>query len=287
MQELFILIIYQPFLNILVFFYWMLGQIPGVNPDMGVAVILMTIVLRIILLPLAIASDRSEHEREEISKRAKILEQKYHADPVTLNRELKRLMRAKPRILIAEFVDLFISICIMIMLIRLFGKGLEGEDLHYLYPAVPHPQTPYNLVFLGQFDLSKPNLFLNLMQSLSILLVEIVAEFTSPFRNIKALEKPPTEYNPITNSKNQYAWETRSRIKSLQFFLPVVSFLIFMFLPAGKKLFIITALLFTVVYMLVKALIRWATRQTQVDEIEVGTVQVSPPSPSLEGSKHE
>jgi hypothetical protein len=40
----------------------------------------------------------------------------------------------------------------------------------------------------------------------------------------------------------------------MQFTLPVFSFLIFMFLPAGKKLFVITALVFSIVYSLIRAI---------------------------------
>lgn len=223
---------------------------------MGVAVILMTLVLRILMLPIAIASDRSEHEREEIAKEAKIIEKKFHSDPVALNKELKNLMRTKPRVLISEFVEFIIDIAIVFMLIRIFTTGLEGQDLYLLYPFTPHPPTPYNLLFLGRFDLAHPNLTLNIIQSLCILLVEVIAEYTSPFRNILSSQRPMVAQNPITNAKNSYAWETRSRVRSLQFFLPVVSFLIFMFLPAGKKLFIITALLFSALYMIIKAIRR-------------------------------
>jgi membrane protein insertase Oxa1/YidC/SpoIIIJ len=256
MGNFFIHIIYQPFLNILVFFYWMLGRIPGNMADMGVAVILMTIVLRILMLPIAIASDRSENERLEIGERAKQIESEFHGDPVALNREMKKLMRAKPRVLISEFFEFLIDIAIIFMLIRIFSTGLEGADLHLLYTFTPHPETPYNLLFLGRFDLSSPNVVLNIVQSLCILVVEIIAEFTSPFRNILSMNQPMVAQNPISNTKNNYAWETRSRVKSLQFFLPIVSFLIFMFLPAGKKLFIITALLFSALYMIVKAIRR-------------------------------
>jgi membrane protein insertase Oxa1/YidC/SpoIIIJ len=278
MGDLFVHIVYQPFLNVLVFFYWMLGQIPGNTADMGVAVILMTLVLRILMLPIAIASDRSEHEREEISKQAKVLENKYHSDPVTLSKELKNLMRAKPRILISEFFEFLIDIAIIFMLIRIFTTGLEGQDLYLLYPFTPHPPTPYNLLFLGRFDLAHPNVTLNIIQSLCILLVEVIAEYTSPFRNILSSQRPVVAPNPITNAKNTYAWETRSRVRSLQFFLPVVSFLIFMFLPAGKKLFIITALLFSALYMIVKAIRRkfiemFPAPQPTVEEPEA----VSPP----------
>ncbi|MEP7166832.1 MAG: YidC/Oxa1 family membrane protein insertase [Candidatus Woesebacteria bacterium] len=256
MEQLFTHIIYQPFLNILVFFYWLLGQIPGNTADMGIAVILMTLVLRFMMLPISIASDRSEHEREEISKQAKALHETYRTDPVMLNKSLKVLMRTKPRVLISEFFEFAIDLAIIFMLIRIFSTGLKGADLHLLYTFVPHPQTPYNLLFLGKIDLSKPSILLNIIQSFCILLVEVIAEYTSPFRNILSMERPVVEYNPITNAKSSYAWETRSRVRSLQFFLPVVSFIIFLFLPAGKKLFIITALLFTAVFMILKAIRR-------------------------------
>lgn len=278
MEQFFVHIIYQPFLNILVFFYWLLGQIPGNTADMGIAVILMTIVLRVLMLPISIASDRSEHEREEISKKAKEIHEKYKTDPVALNKSLKQLMRAKPRVLISEFFEFAIDLAIIFMLIRIFGTGLEGADLHLLYPFVPHPETPYNLMFLGKIDLSKTSILLNLIQSLCILLVEVIAEYTSPFRNILSMERPAVEYNPITNARSSYAWETRSRVRSLQFFLPIVSFLIFLFLPAGKKLFIITALLFTALFMVLKAIRRKFVEMYPAPEpvIEVSSPPVTP-----------
>ncbi|HSW89428.1 MAG TPA: YidC/Oxa1 family membrane protein insertase [Patescibacteria group bacterium] len=253
MMNLFVLLIYQPFLNILVFFYWILGQIPGNKADMGVAVILLSIVIRVLLLPVSLASDRSEEERRSIEKKAKEIARLHSSDPVAMRKEMKILMRTKPRILIAEIIELTINVLVTLLLIRIFAMGLEGADLYLLYPWIPHPAVPYNLVFLGIFDLSRPNLILNIIQSLVILVVEIAAEYTSPFRNLNSLQKPIADYNPITAAKNPYARETRSRVRSLQVALPIVSFLVFLLLPAGKKLFIITTLLFSLMLILVKA----------------------------------
>lgn len=256
-MDLFITLIYQPFLNVLVLFYWLLGRIPGNIPDMGVAVILLSILIRIVLLPVTLASDRSEHERRELARKAKFVEKEYASDPVGLNREMKKLLKTSPRIIVAEMVDFGISILVTILLIRIFATGIEGADLHYLYHWMPNVQQPYNLVFLGKFDLSRPNFVLNLIQSLVILLVEIVAEFTSPFHNLLSKEHVvPVQSNPFTKEKDSYVVETRNRVRSLQVFFPVVSFLVFMFLPAGKKLFIITTLLFSLLLMIIKAIRR-------------------------------
>ncbi len=252
-MSFFITLIYQPFLNILVFFYWMLGKIPGVTPDMGVAVVLLSIVIRIVLLPATLASDRNEAERREIGRRAKEIETKYATDPVRLNQEIKKLFKTNPRVIVAEMIDFGISVLVTVLLIRIFATGIEGADLHLLYPWLPKPEQPFNLIFLGHFDLAKPNFILNVIQSLVILMVEIVAEFSSPFHNILSKEHMnPVQMNAITKVKDSYVVETRNRVRSLQVILPIVSFLIFMFLPAGKKLFIITTLLISMLLMLIK-----------------------------------
>ena len=52
MIEIFVTYLYQPFLNLLVLFYWLLGQTP-IGFDMGFAVIMLTLLVRFILLPLS------------------------------------------------------------------------------------------------------------------------------------------------------------------------------------------------------------------------------------------
>lgn len=279
MEHIFLTFIYQPFLNLLVLFYWLLGQIPGSTPDMGIAVVLLTIVIRIILLPLTFSSDRSEKERHEIELKVKHIQEELHADPVAMNAEIKKLLRTNPRILISETVEFTINVIITLMLIRMFATGLEGKDLNLLYRGLPDVPQPYNLIFLGKFDLAKPNFVLNLTQSLVILVVEIVAEFTSPFRNLQSAQADKALYNPVSVTGTKYARATRSRVKSLQFFLPVVSFLVFMFLPAGKKLFIITTLLFSLVYMLLGAFVRKMKELFPAPEPIVADV-VSPQPPT-------
>src|SRR5258708_14506780 len=220
---------------------------------MGVAVILLSVLIRIVLIPVMIAGDRNEKERHDIAKRAKEIEEKYATDTVQMNKEIKKLFKTNPRIIFAEMVDLVISVLVTILLIRIFATGIEGADLHLLYKGMPYVARPYNLIFLGKFDLSRPNFILNITQSFVILVVEIVAEFASPFHNLISKEHiQAPQLNAITRVKDNYVDETKNRVRSLQVLLPIVSFIIFAFLPAGKKLFIITTLLFSLFYMLIK-----------------------------------
>ncbi len=58
-------VVYQPFFNLLVVIYYLLQKI-DLNADMGMAVILFTIVFRIIILPLSLSTGRTEEEKVEM-----------------------------------------------------------------------------------------------------------------------------------------------------------------------------------------------------------------------------
>ncbi len=226
--ELFTTFIYQPFFNILVLFYWLLGLVTQGQPDMGIAVILLTILIRILLLPMSLAGDKSEAERRLIGKKIKELEETFAHDPIAFRQHKKLVLRQSRGVVAGEILSLVIQVAISLMLWRIFARGLEGEDLHLLYSFMPDVQEPYNLLFLGRFDLSHTSVFLNLIQSLSIFVLETLSIYTSPY--------PPE----------------KGEVVRLQLILPVVSFFIFMFLPAGKKLFIITTLLISILITLYK-----------------------------------
>lgn len=231
-QGAFVTYIYQPFFNILVFLYWLVGQVFG-EFDMGIAVILFAIVVQIILLPLSLSSDKSEKERHEIAEKIKQAEKEFAHDPISLKRRNKEIMRSNPGAVVSETINIIIQVIIIVMLYRIFKTGLEGEDLHLLYSFMPEIKTPVNLVFLGKFDLSQTNSTLNILQSLAIFAIEGLHMIFSPGKI------------------------NRKQFLQLALFLPIVSFFVFMLLPAGKKVFIITSLVFNIGVLLVKQTLFW------------------------------
>ncbi|MCD8484029.1 YidC/Oxa1 family membrane protein insertase [Candidatus Woesebacteria bacterium] len=235
MLSLLTAIVYQPFLNLIVLFYWLL-DFTSFGHDMGIAVILLTIVFRLLLLPITLASHRSEKERRDIQKKVERIEDEYHGRPVEKEAAVKRLLRANPRIIFAEVFMFVIQMGIALILWRIFGSGLTGQDLHLLYDWMPDVEQPFDMMFLGRFDLTHPDWQLNLLQSFLIFLVETVGILSSPYQ---------------TN---------RAEVVRVQLVLPVVSFIIFAFLPAGKKLFVITTLCFSLVVMFLRIIVNWYQR---------------------------
>ena len=221
--------IYQPFFNILVGLYLLLGGISPSLLDMGIAVIIFSLVIRLILFPLTLAGERSEDEKRKIAAKITEIKRLYSHEPIRQREEIKLVMRANLRSVIATTANLLIQLAIILMLYRIFTTGLEGADFHLLYDFIPRPGT-INLMFLGKYDLSHTNASLNLLQSVMIFVVELLLALRAPFslsRKEKAL---------------------------MQLVLPLGSYVIFMFLPAGKKLFVITSLAFSALYNTVRLL---------------------------------
>ncbi len=229
-MSLFTQLVYQPFLNILVFFYWLIDIVTAGNADMGVAVILLTILIRILMLPLSLSGMRSEAERRKIEKEVKALVEQYRGEPVMIEEEKKKLMRRNSRIVFSEMFGLFIQVMIALMLWRIFATGLSGDDTHLIYNFMPEVDQPFNLVFRNKYDLTHSSLFLNMIQSILIFVLESLSMYLSPYQ------------------------VSRSQVVRMQLVLPFVSFLIFMGLPAGKKLFIITTLCFSIILVSVRAI---------------------------------
>lgn len=254
LASLFTTMIYQPFLNILIAVYWVLG-LGGRTPDMGIAVIVLTLIIRLVLLPITLASDSSEEERREIAAKIASLEADHVGDPIAQAASKKRIFKTNYRVMLAELFSLFIQVSIALMLWRMFDTGLSGEDLHLIYPFMPRVETPFNLVFWDSIDLTHSNFWLNVLQSLAIFVVETVGMLTSPFPH------------------------RRGEVVRMQLILPVVSFIIFMKLPAGKKLFVITTLLVSLVIIVVKAVRRRFIQYSQrVAAAEAAAMSDEPPT---------
>jgi len=136
-------------------------------------------------------------------------------------------MKGNRRIFVVSGFNLFFQLLIMLMLYRFFNTGLSGADFHLIYGWMPAAPESFNLTFLNRFDLTKPNVTLNIINALVILVAEGLSGWLSPF--------------PVG----------RTELMAL-IVLPLGAFTFFAFMPAGKKLFVITTLLFTVGIMLVK-----------------------------------
>jgi YidC/Oxa1 family membrane protein insertase len=101
---------------ILSFFY-------DVIPSYGIAIILLTITVRVALLPLAIKQIRSQHAMQRIQPLLKALEQKYKGNRQKLNEERMKLMKEHQVNPLGGCLPLVLQLPIFIALYQVLSAG--------------------------------------------------------------------------------------------------------------------------------------------------------------------
>lgn len=152
--KFFDVLLYQPLFNSLVLLY---NYLPG--HDFGIAIILLTIIIRIILYPVSVKALNSQKTLQALQPKMQEIQKKHKDNKEQLAKETLELYRREK---INPFSGLFLAIIqlpILIALYSVFWKGLNPAELANLYSFVSNPGQ-INSVFLGIVDLSKANLVL-------------------------------------------------------------------------------------------------------------------------------
>jgi len=139
-------LLYRPLLNILVLFYDILG-------DFGLAIILLTVLVRLILYPVAKKSLEHQKKLRKIQPKLKELQKKHKDDKEKLTQEMMALYKEHEFNPASGCLPLIVQFIILIALYRVFITGIN-LDVSQLYTWVPHP-TNFSTTFLGMFDLGQ------------------------------------------------------------------------------------------------------------------------------------
>lgn len=149
--KIFEIFLYHPLFNFLIILY---NYVPG--RDFGIAVILLTIITKLILYPFSVKALVSQTAVQKLQPKIKEIQKKYKDNKEQLAKETLNIYRQEK---INPFSGLFLAIIqlpILIALYTVFWKGLNPEELSNLYGFVKNPEQ-INAVFLGIVNLSKPS----------------------------------------------------------------------------------------------------------------------------------
>ncbi|HXK32075.1 MAG: hypothetical protein A2Z68_01505 [Candidatus Nealsonbacteria bacterium RBG_13_38_11] len=144
-------LLYQPLFNALIFLYQFL---PG--KDFGVAVIALTIIIRIILYPLMLKSIRSQKILAELQPQIQEIQQKYKNDKEKQSKEMMALYQKEKINPLGGCFPLLLQLPILIALYRVFWNGLAPGAMNSLYSFVSSPGE-INPSFLGLINLAEPS----------------------------------------------------------------------------------------------------------------------------------
>ncbi len=205
--------LYTPLLNFLIWLYN--GPAFG---NLGVAIIYLTVIIRIVLLPLTVVSERSKILYERLTKKIEKIGHDFKNDQIQKKEMIRKVMREHKVSPWAKVMVLGVQALILVLLYQVFIGGINGK-LGDLYFWVTHPDF-INTVFFG-FDLGETkNLFWSGAVGV-ILFLEIFIDYRS---------KP----GGLTKSEVAY-----------MIFFPAACFFVLWVLPIAKSIFILTSLCFS------------------------------------------
>jgi YidC/Oxa1 family membrane protein insertase len=147
--SIFNLLIYQPLFNALIFLYY---HLPG--QDLGVAIIILTVLIKLILWPLSSKGIKAQKALQDVQPKIKELQERFKNDKERQVKEIMELYKKEKVNPFSSILPLLVQLPILIGLFRVFGKGLGPEQLEKLYGFIPDPGQ-INTMFLGIVDLAE------------------------------------------------------------------------------------------------------------------------------------
>jgi YidC/Oxa1 family membrane protein insertase len=159
MTDIFNTFLVQPFFNALIYIYNFLPW-----ADIGIATIILTFVIRIILFPLFHKSTKQQILMTKIQPELAKLQKEYKDNKeklVKAQMELYKKYGASP---FGGCLITLIQLPILLAVYRVFLNGFSAERLETLYSFVSKPEI-INTFFLGIFNLSEPNIWIAILSA--------------------------------------------------------------------------------------------------------------------------
>lgn len=215
------LILYQPLFNALIFLVWLM---PGNN--VGLAIIILTVIIRIILLPSSLKATRQQKRMKELQPEIAAIQEKYKGDKQRQSQEVMAFYKRNKINPLGACLPLLVQLPILIILYYVFISGLGTERFDLLYSFTPRPDF-INTLFFG-LDLAKPDRYI----------LPVIAGILQYFQS--------RQLTPST--KPQKGQEMQTMIsKQMMYLMPIFTVLIAGRLPAALPLYWAVTTLFAVV----------------------------------------
>jgi YidC/Oxa1 family membrane protein insertase len=223
-MNFFNVILYQPLFNLLIFLY---NCIPG--HDFGIAIILLTIIIKTALVPLSIKSVKSQKALQDIQPKIKALQEKYKNDKEKQAKEVLEIYKTEKINPFGGILVLFIQLPILIALYSVFRKGLNSTELVNLYSFVQNPES-INTFFLNIVDLSKPNF-----------IFAVIAGISQYFQTKMLM---PSQKASSTDKNADFA---KAMQVQMTYFMPIFTIIILLSLPSALGLYWIVGGVFSTI----------------------------------------
>ncbi len=233
MISFFKIILFTPLYNLLI---WLTNSIPG--SDLGLAIIILTIFVKIVIFPLYSTSVRTQIKMKAVESEIKVIKENNKdnlPEQSRLTMELYRREKINP---FSSFFVLFIQIPVIISLFYVFRESFTIQtDLIYSFVSIPNH---LNTNFLG---------FIELTVGHNIVLAFLTGVTQYVQVNLSLPKRDKTPKNSAGASFGQDL--AKSMDVQMRYVMPALTAVIAFTLPAAISLYWITSNVFSAIYEVV------------------------------------
>ena len=217
MIQLFHILLYKPIFNIFVGLY---NLIPG--HDVGVVILIITILVRILLYPLTNSSIKAQRSLQELQPKMNEIKKKYK-DKQKQTQAIMQLYKGNKVNPFASCLPMLVQLPILIALYMVLRDALTSTNLaENLYSYISNPGQ-INAFSLGMFDMAKRSVVLAVLAG--------AAQYWQA--KTMSRKQPPKQAGSGAKDENMMAMMN----KQMLYFMPVLTVFIGMSLPAGLTLY--------------------------------------------------
>jgi YidC/Oxa1 family membrane protein insertase len=224
MAYLFQVIFYQPILNLLIFLYNTVSF-----HDLGVAIILLTVLIRFLLWPLSNKSIKQQKALQELQPKITALKEKHKDNKQQMSLETMKLYKDNKINPFSSCLPLLLQLPFLFAVFRVFRDGLNNK-LDLVYSFIHRPEI-INTIAFGFFNLSKTSWVLAAVAGAAQFWQAKMLVSRRP--DIKTGGSKDEDMAAIMN-------------KQMTYFMPVLTIFIGLSLPAGLTLYWCIVTLMTV-----------------------------------------
>jgi YidC/Oxa1 family membrane protein insertase len=215
MTHLLTIVFYQPLLNLLV---WLYDVVPG--HDIGIAIILLTVIIRLALLPLSKKSIESQKALQDMQPKIEELKKQF-PNKEDQGKAMIKLYQENKINPLSSCLPILIQLPFLFAVYQVFRTGLTKGSLALVYPFIYRP-LEINVMSLNFLDLSKPNWVLAVLAG------------AAQFWQAKMMM---TKRAPINTKGAQDENMTAMLNKQMLYFMPLFTVFIGISLPSGLTLY--------------------------------------------------
>ncbi len=231
LTSFFYIFLYQPLFNGLIL---LCQHIPG--QDFGIAVIVLTVVVRLVIYPLSTKGIKAQKELAELQPKMKEIQDKFKDNKEKQAKAMMELYQKERVNPLSGCLPLLIQLPIIIAVYRVFltfKEGLSIEELNALYSFVNYSNN-LSTSFLGFIELTEP--FWRLAILVGVL----------QFFQTKMLT-PKQNLQKSTGKQDTMAQFSNMMQKQMLYFFPFFIVLMLWGLPSVVALYLLVFTLFSII----------------------------------------